>query len=106
MVVRESACHSGVCERTRRVGWGAWKRPLGIRHKDDNMPFNSRKMRHHRPIQLEILYYPQVVTRRSGPTGTIPYSHYWHLNHEENHDNFAGAGALQSDIGFRVSYRR
>ena len=58
------------------------------------MPFNSRKMRHHRPIQLEILYYPQVVTRRSGPTGTIPYSHYWHLNHEENHDNFAGAGAL------------
>ena len=71
------------------------------------MPFNSRKMRHHRPIQLEILYYPQVVTRRSGPTGTIPYSHYWHLNHEENHDNFAGAGALPSrlDIGFRLSSR-
>ena len=50
------------------------------------MPFNSRKMRHHRPIQLEILYYPQQVKRKSGATGTIPYSHYWHYDHEENHD--------------------
>ena len=67
-------------------------------HKDDNMPFNSRKMRHHRPIQLEILYYPQTVKRRSGATGTIPYSHYWHYDHEENHDNFAGADHLDLDF--------
>jgi hypothetical protein len=67
-------------------------------HKDDNMPFNSRKMRHHRPIQLEILYYPQRVTKASGCTGTIPYSQYWHFNHEENHDNFAGADHLDLDF--------
>ena len=62
------------------------------------MPFNSRKMRHHRPIQLEILYYPQQVKRRSGATGTIPYSHYWHHDHEENNDNFAGADHLDLDF--------
>eukprot|EP01052_Picozoa_sp_SAG31_P032390 SAG31_NODE_3547_length_4135_cov_4.829534_5_plen_458_part_00 len=62
------------------------------------MPFNSRKMRHHRPIQLEILYYPQQVKRKSGATGTIPYSHYWHYDHEENHDNFAGADHLDLDF--------
>jgi ectoine hydroxylase-related dioxygenase (phytanoyl-CoA dioxygenase family) len=60
--------------------------------------FNSRKMRHHRPIQLELLYYPQRVTVASGATGTIPYSHYWHFNHEENHDNFAGADHLDLDF--------
>lgn len=71
---------------------------LASRCKDDNMPFNSRKMRHHRPIQLEILYYPQQVKRRSGATGTIPYSHYWHHDHEENNDNFAGADHLDLDF--------
>ena len=32
-----------------------------------------------------------------GPTATIPYSHYWTFNHEENHDNFAGADHLDFD---------
>ena len=26
----------------------------GRRHKDDNAHYNARKMRHHRPVQLEI----------------------------------------------------
>eukprot|EP01047_Picozoa_sp_COSAG01_P129857 COSAG01_NODE_59371_length_300_cov_1.547264_1_plen_68_part_10 len=28
-------------------------------HKDDNAPYNARKQRHHAPIQIEMLYYPQ-----------------------------------------------
>ena len=32
-----------------------------------------------------------------GPTAMIPYSHYWTFNHEENHDNFAGADHLDFD---------
>ena len=63
-------------------------------HKDDNGPYNSRKQRHHQAIQLEMLYYPQDVTLEMGPTATIPYSQYWTFNHEENHDNFAGADHL------------
>ena len=63
-------------------------------HKDDNGPYNSRKQRHHQAIQLEMLYYPQDVTAEMGPTATIPYSQYWTFNHEENHDNFAGADHL------------
>ena len=63
-------------------------------HKDDNGPYNSRKQRHHQAIQLEMLYYPQDVTAKMGPTATIPYSQYWTFNHEENHDNFAGADHL------------
>ena len=54
-------------------------------HKDDNAPFNARKQRHHQSIQLEMLYFPQVVREDMGPTGTIPYAHYWTFDHEENH---------------------
>ncbi len=63
-------------------------------HKDDNGPYNSRKQRHHQAVQLEMLYYPQEVTAEMGATATIPYSQYWTFNHEENHDNFAGADHL------------
>ncbi len=63
-------------------------------HKDDNGPYNGRKQRHHQAVQIEMLYYPQDVTEVMGPTATIPYSHYWTFNHEENHDNFAGADHL------------
>lgn len=66
-------------------------------HKDDNGPFNARKQRHHQSIQLEMLYFPQVVREDMGPTGTIPYAHYWTFDHEENHDNFAGADHLDFD---------
>ena len=45
-------------------------------------------------VQIEMLYYPQEVLEDMGPTATIPYSHYWTFNHEENHDNFAGADHL------------
>lgn len=67
-------------------------------HKDDNGPYNSRKQRHHQAVQLEMLYYPQAVTEHMGPTATVPYSHYWTFNHEENHDNFAGADHLDFDF--------
>jgi len=63
-------------------------------HKDDNGPYNGRKQRHHQTVQIEMLYYPQDVTEVMGPTATVPYSHYWTFNHEENHDNFAGADHL------------
>ncbi len=70
-------------------------------HKDDNGPYNSRKVRHHQAVQIEMLYYPQAVTELMGPTATVPYSQYWTFNHEENHDNFAGADHL--DFGFALS---
>ena len=70
-------------------------------HKDDNGPYNGRKQRHHQAVQIEMLYYPQVVTDVMGPTTTIPYSHYWTFNHEENHDNFAGADHL--DFEYQLS---
>ena len=63
-------------------------------HKDDNGPYNSRKQRHHQAVQIEMLYYPQDVKEDMGPTATVPYSHYWTFDHEENHDNFAGADHL------------
>jgi hypothetical protein len=66
-------------------------------HKDDNGVLNSRKQRHHQAVQIEMLYYPQTVREDMGPTGTIPYSQYWTFNHEENHDNFAGADHLDFD---------
>ena len=71
-------------------------------HCDENGPQRGRKVRHQRPVQLEILYYPQRVTRKSGATGTIPYSQYYYHNHEEDHeedhDNFAGADHLDLDF--------
>lgn len=67
-------------------------------HKDDNGPYNMRKQRHHHAIQLEMLYYPQDVKADMGPTATVPYSQYWTFNHEENHDNFAGADHLDFDF--------
>ena len=70
-------------------------------HKDDNGPYNGRKQRHHQAIQVEMLYYPQTVKEDMGPTATIPYSHYWTLDHEENNDNFAGADHL--DFEFMLS---
>ncbi len=63
-------------------------------HKDDNGPYNSRKQRHHQAVQIEMLYYPQAVREDMGPTATVPYSHYWAFNHEENQDNFAGSDHL------------
>ena len=66
-------------------------------HKDDNGPYNMRKARHHHAIQIELLYYPQAVREDMGPTAIIPYSQYWTFNHEENHDNFAGADHLDFD---------
>ncbi|MEM8769788.1 MAG: phytanoyl-CoA dioxygenase family protein, partial [Pseudomonadota bacterium] len=66
-------------------------------HKDDNGPYNGRWPRHHEPVQIEMLYFPQAVTAEMGPTATIPYSQYWTFNHEENHDNFAGAEHLDFD---------
>ena len=69
-------------------------------HKDDNGPYNLRKHRHHQAIQVEMLYYPQAVRDDNGPTAVIPYSQYWTFNHEENHDNFAGADHL--DFGYQV----
>ena len=70
-------------------------------HKDDNAPYNSRKQRHHQAVQIEMLYYPQAVREDMGPTATVPYSHYWTFNHEENHDNFAGADHL--DFNYHIS---
>jgi hypothetical protein len=69
-------------------------------HKDDNGPYNGRKQRHHQAVQLEMLYYPQAVRPDMGPTATVPYSHYWTFNHEENHDNFAGADHL--DFNYQI----
>ena len=70
-------------------------------HKDDNGPYNSRKARHHHAVQVEMLYYPQDVKADMGPTATVPYSQYWTFNHEENHDNFAGADHL--DFSYQLS---
>jgi hypothetical protein len=70
-------------------------------HKDDNGPYNARKQRHHQSVQIELLYYPQFVREDMGPTATIPYSHYWTFNHEENQDNFAGADHL--DFNYLLS---
>ena len=69
-------------------------------HKDDNGPYNMRRHRHHQAVQLEMLYYPQAVRADNGPTATVPYSQYWTFNHEENHDNFAGADHL--DFNYQV----
>lgn len=70
-------------------------------HKDDNGPFNGRKQRHHQAVQVEMLYYPQAVKPDMGPTATVPFSQYWTFNHEENHDNFAGADHL--DFAYQIS---
>ena len=70
-------------------------------HKDDNGPYNMRKVRHHHAVQVEMLYYPQAVALDMGPTATVPYSQYWTFNHEENHDNFAGADHL--DFSYQLS---
>ncbi len=70
-------------------------------HKDDNGPYNGRKLRHHQAVQAEMLYYPQAVGPEMGPTATVPYSHYWTFDHEENNDNFAGADHL--DFAYQLS---
>ena len=62
--------------------------------KDDNAAYNARKMRHHRPVQAEILYYPQETTLLNGPTFVIPYSQYWTTNHESSEGNFSGPDHL------------
>ena len=69
-------------------------------HKDDNGPLNGRKQRHHQAVQVEMLYFPQAVGAAMGPTATVPYSQYWTFNHEENHDNFAGADHL--DFAYQI----
>ena len=48
--------------------------PLAARHKDDNAIMNGRKLRHHRPLQVEVLYYPQDTDDSMGPTCVLPYS--------------------------------
>ena len=70
-------------------------------HKDDNGPYNMRRHRHHHAVQVEMLYYPQAVAHDMGPTAIVPYSQYWTFNHEENHDNFAGADHL--DFGYQLN---
>ena len=70
-------------------------------HKDDNGPYNMRRHRHHHAVQVEMLYYPQAVAHDMGPTAVVPYSQYWTFNHEENHDNFAGADHL--DFGYQLN---
>ncbi len=70
-------------------------------HKDDNGPYNARWVRHHQAVQLEMLYFPQSVAEDMGPTATIPYSQYWTFDHEENHDNFAGADHL--DFNYQLT---
>ena len=70
-------------------------------HKDDNGPYNMRKQRHHQAVQVEMLYFPQEVKADMGPTATVPYSQYWTFNHEENHDNFAGADHL--DFSYQIN---
>ena len=69
-------------------------------HKDDNSPLNGRKQRHHQAVQVEMLYFPQAVGPAMGPTATVPYSQYWTFNHEDNHDNFAGADHL--DFAYQI----
>lgn len=69
-------------------------------HKDDNAHYNARKMRHHRPVQLEVFYYPQEVTIDNGPTFVVPYSQYWTTNHEDSTDNFSGPDHLDFDFAF------
>lgn len=66
-------------------------------HKDDNSPLNGRRQRHHQPVQVEMLYFPQAVSPEMGPTATVPYSQYWARNHEENQDNFSGADHIDFD---------
>ena len=66
-------------------------------HKDDNGPYNSRKVRHHHAVQAELLYYPQQVRLDMGPTAIVPFSQYWTFNHETNLENFAGADHLDFD---------
>ena len=63
-------------------------------HADDNGAYNARKMRHHRHVQAEILYYPQATTLSNGPTNVIPYSSYWTTNHESSEGNFSGPDHL------------
>lgn len=70
-------------------------------HKDDNGPYNARWTRHHQPIQLELLYFPQAVTPEMGPTAVLPGSHYWTFDHEDNQDNFAGADHL--DFNYQLT---
>lgn len=70
-------------------------------HKDDVGPYNMRRHRHHQAVQIEMLYYPQAVAEDMGPTATVPFSQYWTFNHEENHDNFAGADHL--DFGYQLA---
>ena len=62
-------------------------------------------MRHHRPVQLEIFYYPDEVTLDNGPTCVIPYSHYWTTNHEDSSDNFSGPDHLFTKGGTRDGER-
>ncbi|MGY8825380.1 MAG: phytanoyl-CoA dioxygenase family protein [Candidatus Latescibacterota bacterium] len=69
-------------------------------HKDDNGPYNGKKQRHHQAVQIEMLYYPQAVNAEMGPTATVPYSHYWSFDSEENQDNFAGAEHL--DFNYQI----
>lgn len=69
-------------------------------HKDDNGPYNGKKQRHHQAVQIEMLYYPQTVSAEMGPTATVPYSHYWSFDSEENQDNFAGAEHL--DFNYQI----
>ena len=67
-------------------------------HKDDNAPYNGRRMRHHRPCQLEIFYYPQDVTLHNGPTAIIPFSNYWTTDHEGGSDGFSAGACARASV--------
>jgi hypothetical protein len=57
---------------------------------------NGRKLRHHRPMQVEVLYYPQEVDLSFGPTCVLPYSQYWIANNSESDpENFSGTDHLK-----------
>ena len=65
-------------------------------HKDDNAIMNGRKLRHHRPMQVEILYYPSDTDLTFGPTCVLPYSQYWIANNSESDpENFSGTDHLK-----------
>jgi hypothetical protein len=65
-------------------------------HKDDNAIMNGRKLRHHRPMQVEVLYYPSDTDLTFGPTCVLPYSQYWIANNSESDpENFSGTDHLK-----------
>ena len=52
-------------------------------HQDGNLPWNERAhYRTHRPNWAMLFYYPQRVTKESGPTEVLPGTQYWTTDFE------------------------